>query len=151
MRRWAPWVVLAAVVIVVVAIAAWPSGDDSPAHRANALASELRCPDCESLSVADSNTPSAIAVRADIKDRIKAGESDSQIRGVYVDRYGQSILLKPANSGVSAIVWVLPVLVLVVGGSVLVLTLRRWRAEPRLQATEADRQLVEQEREVEHE
>jgi cytochrome c-type biogenesis protein CcmH len=146
-RRWAPWVVLAIVVIAVVAVAAWPSGTSSPAHRANALASELRCPDCESLSVADSNTPSAIAVRADIKARIKAGESDSHIRGVYVGLYGQSILLKPASSGVSAIVWVLPVLVLVVGGCLLVLALRRWRAEPRLHATDADREIVERERE----
>ena len=50
--------------MVVVAWVAWPSGAKSDAERAHALAAELRCPDCESLSAADSQTPLAVGMMA---------------------------------------------------------------------------------------
>ena len=62
-RAWLPWVVLGVVVVVVVGWVAWPSGAKSDPERARSLAAELRCPDCESLSAADSQTQSARAIR----------------------------------------------------------------------------------------
>ena len=109
-RSWIPWIVLGVVAVVVVAWVAWPSGSESDADRARALAAELRCPDCESLSAADSQTQSARAIRRDLRDRIVEGQSDAEIRQVYVDRYGESILLKPEQSGLGLLVWGLPVL-----------------------------------------
>ena len=55
------------------------------AARAHDLATELACPECEGLSVADSNAPTSRAIRADIKRRIAAGQSDAEIRQAYVD------------------------------------------------------------------
>ena len=92
--------------------------------------------------MADSAAQSARATRADLATRIRAGESDAHIRRVYVDRYGESVLLKPASNGVGVIVWALPVAALLLGAGALVLALRRWSREPRLEATEADEQLV---------
>ena len=97
--------------------------------------------------MADSNAPTSKAIRADIRRRIADGQSDAEIRQSYVDQYGESILLAPQSSGISLIVWVLPVLVLVARR-------RRHRAsrcarnrrEPRLHATDADESLVDRER-----
>jgi cytochrome c-type biogenesis protein CcmH len=147
-RKVWPWVALGIVVVVVLAIVAWPGGERSRAARAHDLAAELRCPECEGLSVADSNAPTSKAIRADIKQRIAHGESDDQIRQVYVDRYGQSILLSPQSSGIGLIVWVLPVLVLALGAAGLWFVLARARREPHLHATDADEVLVDHEREV---
>lgn len=146
MKTW-PWVLLAVIVIGVVAWAAWPDGGDrTDRERARDLAAELRCPDCEGLSVLDSSTSTARAIRADIRRQIDADASDEEVRQSYVDRYGESILLNPEGEGLGVLVWGLPVIVLLVGGGALVLALRRWRTQPVMHSTDADEELVARER-----
>jgi cytochrome c-type biogenesis protein CcmH len=145
-RRWWPWVLLAVVVGGVLVILLWPGGEPTRAERARDLASELKCPECEGLSVADSNAPTSVAIRADIKRRIDRGQSDAQIRQAYVDKYGEEILLSPESSGVGLLIWVLPVLVMALGAAGVWFALARARREPRLHATTADEVLVERER-----
>jgi cytochrome c-type biogenesis protein CcmH len=148
-RRWAPWGALGAVVVVVLAITLWPSGDRSAAARAHDLELQIKCPECQGLSVADSQATTSQAIRADIKKRIARGQSDARIRQVYVDTYGQSILLSPQDSGLGLIVWVLPVLVLALGSAGIVFALARNRREPHLHATPADEALIARERGIE--
>ncbi len=146
-RRLVPWIALALVVAATVAFVAWPrGGDPSPAAHARALAEEFRCPECQGLSAADSSAPTARAIRADIRERIEAGQSDGEIRQSMVDRFGESILLKPEGGGLGLLVWGLPVAALIVGGGGLVFVLRRGRREPALPVTDADRTLVERAR-----
>ena len=146
-RRWLPWIALGLVVAVALAVVVWPRGDRSPAERARALETQLKCPECEGLSVADSNAPTSRAIRTDVKQRIADGQSDAEIRQAYVDRYGEEILLQPQSSGISLLVWVLPVVVVVVGALGIGFVLARNRREPKLHATEADEQLVDRARE----
>ena len=147
LRRMLPWAALGVVVLVVLAWAAWPDGHSvTQRERARDLATELRCPDCEGLSVADSSTSSARAIRADLRRRLAAGETDEEVRRAYIDRYGESILLKPEGSGLGVLVWGLPVVVLVVGAGGLAMALARWRREPQLHATAADEALVDETR-----
>jgi len=145
-RRWGPWIALGIVVAIALAVVLWPNGDQSPAARAHALETELKCPECQGLSVAESQAPTSRAIRADIKRRIARGQSDAEIRQAYVEDYGESILLSPRDSGISLIVWVLPVVVLVLGATGIVFALRRNREEPHLHATDADERLVERTR-----
>jgi cytochrome c-type biogenesis protein CcmH len=146
-------VVWGGLVAVVVGAVAWAAldgrGRETSASRAADLAAELRCPDCEGLSVADSSTSTARAIRRDIRNRIDRDQSDEEIRQAYVDRYGESILLKPEGSGLGVLVWGLPVAALLLGAFGLVVALRRWRSEPRLHATAADEQLVTRARHTE--
>jgi cytochrome c-type biogenesis protein CcmH len=142
-RVWLPWAVLGAVLVVVlVSVAVRSQPSHSPAARANRLAHELRCPQCESQSVADSQSPSSVAIRSDIKRRIAAGESDGEIRAAYVAIYTQYILLSPDSRGIGLIVWGAPVAALVLGGGGLALALRRWARQPRLAASADDEELV---------
>ena len=147
-RKWGPWVALGAMVAVVLAILLWPGGSPTAAERARSLESELKCPECQGLSVADSQAPTSRAIRADIKKRIADGQSDEHIRQTYIDRYGESILLAPRSSGISLLVWVLPVLVVSLGATGIAFALARSRREIRLHATPADESLVERAREV---
>jgi cytochrome c-type biogenesis protein CcmH len=100
------------------------------------------------LSIADSSTSNAAAQRADIESRLRAGETEAQVRRAYVDRYGPSILLRPQNKGLGMLVWALPVGALVLGAGGLAVALRHWRGEPRLAASSADEQLVRRTREA---
>ena len=141
------WLGLTVVALVVVAVALWPrGGTPSIAARTRSLASELRCVDCEGLSVAESSTASARLVRRDIAQRLRDGQSVDEIRQHYVDNNGESILLKPSSNGIGVLVWALPVVALVVGAGGLALALRRWQCEPRLVATDADEALVAEHR-----
>jgi cytochrome c-type biogenesis protein CcmH len=142
-RRAAPWIALLLVVVGALFVATRGDGGSTTVNdRVRSIASELRCVDCQSQSVATSSTASARAFRADIRRRVEAGEGDGEIKRAFVDAYGEFILLKPTGSGLGVVVWGLPVLVLVLGGAGLFLALRRWHREPRLTATEADEQLV---------
>ena len=145
-RRWGPWIALGIVVAIALAVVLWPNGDQSPAARAHTLETELKCPECQGLSVAESQAPTSRAIRADIKRRIAQGQSDAEIRQAYVEDYGESILLSPRDSGISLIVWVLPVVVLALGATGIVFALRRNRGEPHLHPTDADERLVERTR-----
>ena len=145
-RRWGPWIALGAVVVVVLAITLWPGGDPSAAERARDLESQIKCPECQGLSVADSQATTSQAIRIDIKQRIARGQSDDTIRQAYVDRFGSSILLTPQSSGISLLVWVLPLIVLGLGAAGIVFVLARNRREPHLHATDADEALIARER-----
>jgi cytochrome c-type biogenesis protein CcmH len=144
-RRWLPALALAAVVAaaLVVGGAGRSHSSRSAPARAHAIASELRCPVCQSLSVADSPSETAKAIYEDIRRRVDAGESDAAIKAHYVGSYGQWVLLKPESSGMGAVVWVLPVTALLLGAGGLALAFRRWRREPARAATDEDRALVE--------
>lgn len=103
-----------ALLLVVLAVAlAIGSGIGSssrptPAQRVAALEADLRCPSCEDLSVAQSTTSSALAVRKEVGQLVAAGASDQQIDQRLVAQYGTSILLRPPTSGLGALVWILP-------------------------------------------
>jgi cytochrome c-type biogenesis protein CcmH len=142
-RTWGPWAVLGVLlVIALVVVVARSQPSDSPTARANRLAQELRCPTCESEAVANSQAPAAVAIRADIRRRIAAGESDGEIRAAVVQSYTQYVLLLPDGRGIGLVVWVVPLVVLFVGAAGLALALRRWRRQPRLAASAADEDLV---------
>src|SRR5262249_51994501 len=85
-RRWGPWIALGVVVAIALAVVLWPHGERSSAARAQDLETQLKCPECQGLSVADSQAPTSRAIRSDIKRRIAAGQSDEQIRQAYVDK-----------------------------------------------------------------
>jgi cytochrome c-type biogenesis protein CcmH len=148
-RRWGAWIALGVVVVIALAVVLWPNGSQSDSARAHDLETELKCPECQGLSVADSQAPTSRAIRADIKRRIAKGESDETIRQAYIDNYGESILLSPQDSGVSLLVWILPIVVVALGATGIVFALRRNRGEPSLHATAADERLVERERDDE--
>lgn len=145
-RRWLPWAALAVVVVVALAVATVPKGTQSLESHVRSIASELRCMECQGLSIADASSPTAEAAKADIKARIQRGESDDEIKAAYVAVNGEFVLLRPEGSGISLIVWVLPLAVLVVGAVGIGFAIRRWRREPRLAATAADAELVEEAR-----
>ena len=144
-RRILPGVALAAVVVVALVIggAGRDKGPRSPAARAESIAEDLRCPVCQGLSVADSHSPTAEAMREDIRRRVDAGESAASIKAHYVGSYGEWVLLRPEASGVGVLVWILPVGALLLAAGGLAFAFRRWRRQPAMVATDEDRALVE--------
>lgn len=141
----ASWMVMALVAAIALFVGA--AGDRAPqteAERVRSIASGVQCPTCQGLSAAESDAIAAQAVRDAIRDGIRDGRSDGEIRAFLVSRFGDEILLKPKATGISALVWALPVAALVVAAGGLVATFRRWRREQEGPGpTDEDRRLVE--------
>jgi len=98
--------------------------------RARALSGELRCLVCQNQSIDDSNADLAHDLRVLIRERLTAGDSDSQVLQFMVRRYGDFILLKPPVKPDTYVLWFGPFAVLVLGALGTALYLRRSRGAP---------------------
>jgi len=139
---WVPWIAMAVVVVVALAVGTLGGGTPSDEARAHAIEQTIRCPQCASQSVANSDTPSARGVKVVIRERIAKGNSDEEIRDFIASRYGRDVLLDPSGRGFGALVWGVPIAVAVIALFALVYRFRAWR--PGLaQVTQADRDIVD--------
>jgi cytochrome c-type biogenesis protein CcmH len=138
------WALLLVVVVTTLAIGVFTGR--TPAtnqERVTDLSQEIACPVCGGESVAQSNAPAAQNIRNEISRQVDAGRTDDEIRTYLAQQFGEDKLLRPGGEGVSALVWVLPVVAAVVAGAGLVLAFRRWSTTADVGApTEEDRELV---------
>jgi cytochrome c-type biogenesis protein CcmH len=93
--------------------------------RARDLSGDLRCLVCQNQSIDDSNAPLARDLRLLVRERLTAGDSDAEVRGYLVARYGDFILLKPPFELGTVLLWLTPFAVLIVGGIVAFARSRR--------------------------
>jgi cytochrome c-type biogenesis protein CcmH len=110
--------------------------------RARALSQELRCMVCQNQSIDDSDAPLARDLRILVRERLSAGDSDDQVIDFLVARYGEFVLLKPRLSWRTALLWLAP-FGLALLGAVGILVARR-RAAPNAPApltTDEERRL----------
>ena len=91
-----------------------------------ALASELRCPVCQGLSIQDSPSELSQEMRSLIHDQLKAGRTPDQVKSYFIDKYGEWILLEPPAKGFNLVVYALPVLAVLVGLLIVWRAVRRW-------------------------
>jgi len=141
--RWASWALMALVLTVSLVVAARPDGAvRTPEDRIFAIAETTKCPTCRSQSVAESEAPIAKEIRADIARRVESGDTDQQIRDYLRSRFGQEVELRPSATGVTGLVWVLPVVVVLLASVGLAMGFRRWRRTGAAPVTDADRAIV---------
>lgn len=99
---------LAVLVLLVIAMVGVLTADPAPPDRAYGLELQLRCPVCKSVSVAESGSETAVAMRAEVARQIAAGRADAQIVDYFRARYGDWVLLDPPLAGTTAAVWLIP-------------------------------------------
>jgi cytochrome c-type biogenesis protein CcmH len=102
--------------------------DPTMEQRARDLSQHLRCLVCQNQSIDDSDAGLARDLRLLVRERLKEGDSDSEVIDFLVKRYGEFVLLKPRFSWHTALLWAAPAAVLLAGVAGLVVALRRRRA-----------------------
>lgn len=122
-------------VIVALMLLSWPAAyavqpdeimsDPAKEARARDLSRELRCMVCQNQSIDDSDAPLARDLRLLVRERIAAGDSNSQVLDFLVVRYGEFVLLKPRFEPQTLLLWLLAPLLLAGGGLALWLQIRR--------------------------
>jgi len=142
-------VFVAAVLIASPAFAVQPDeimADPAKEARARDLSRELRCMVCQNQSIDDSEAPLARDLRLLVRERIAAGDSDSQVIDFLVARYGEFVLLKPRVNQHTLVLWLLPPLALFSGGLALWFYSRRRKSDGNatvLQLTEEEEARIE--------
>src|SRR5690606_36042664 len=99
-------------------------------QRFRDLTFELRCPKCQNQNIADSDAPIAMDMRREIHRMLEDGQSDGQIVGYLVDRYGDFVRYKPPVELRTLLLWYGPWALL--GGGLLalvVIVVRRRKVE----------------------
>ncbi len=102
------------------------------------VASDLRCPVCQGLSVADSPTASAQAMLNQVRDLLEQGYTTDQIFAYFEGSFGEFVRLMPRADGFNLVVWLGPVAVLIAGITVLAVRFRRSRPAPASAASEGE-------------
>src|SRR3546814_3061777 len=102
--------------------------------RARALSKEIRCLVCQSESIDTSNADLARDLRVLVRERLKAGDTDQEVRDYLVARYGDYVLLRPPMKLEAILLWFGPFLALFLGAGVVLYFARRGRDDPDRQA-----------------
>src|SRR6476661_710505 len=90
-------------------------------QRFKNLTQQLRCPVCQNETLADSNAELAQQMRDQIREQMKAGKTDDEIKAYLTQRYGDFPLYKPPVKPMTYFLWFGPFLLLVGGTAVLFL------------------------------
>ena len=107
--------------------------------RARAISLGLRCLVCQNQSIDDSGATLAKDLRVIVRERIVAGETDTQVTDYVVSRYGNFVLLKPPFQADTALLWILPFAMLIVA---LGLVYRYLRQQPQLNEADANNDIL---------
>lgn len=145
MRRNAVTVTCLAGIVILLGVAAallLGAGGGS-SDRAYELDQRLRCPVCKSVSIAESPSETATAMRQVVQEQVAAGRSDQQILDFFRARYGDWVLLDPPARGRTLWVWLLPAIGLLTGASALTALVRHRRTSVPPLPEESRRELAQ--------
>jgi len=119
------WILVAVVALVALGIGSVHPAQPSSAARIAHLDSVIKCPSCVDLSIAQSDAPIAVGLRAEVAAWVHEGLSNTRIEQLVAARFGEQGLLVPSGSGTDILLWAVPATV--VGGACCLLAVYLWR------------------------
>jgi cytochrome c-type biogenesis protein CcmH len=126
---------LLAVIALVTLLAAGCGGEDDTTPTLAELETELICPTCQT-TLELSNSPVAERMRVFIRERIAAGDTESEIKDALVADFGEGVLAAPPKQGFNLLAWVLPLAAGALAVAALAVALRRWSRARREEVAE---------------
>lgn len=130
---------------MVLAKDAVPLADDPVIEqRLIVISEEMRCLVCQNESLAGSRSDLANDLRREIRNLIKEGKTDDQIRSFMVERYGDFVLYRPPVKPITWFLWIGPFVILLAGIIGLMVYLRRRNQNvPSTKLSEADNRRID--------
>jgi len=103
----------------------YPFATEQQEQQFQTLTSELRCLVCQNESLAASDATLAVELRQQIYAKVKAGQTNAQIKHYMVARYGDFVLFKPPVNHRTYVLWFGPIILLLVAFLILIMAIRR--------------------------
>lgn len=100
-------------------------GDKELEVRAQAVMRQLRCLVCQNQSIVESDAELAADLRNIVRELVSEGKSDEEILTFMTSRYGDWVLLKPPFKAATAVLWLGPAILLILGGFLVFRTITR--------------------------
>ena len=125
--------VLAVMILTIPAFAVQPDEilpDAQLEQRARTISANLRCLVCQNQSIDDSDASLAKDLRILVRERLKAGDTDQQVKEFLVARYGNFILLKPPFEWDTLLLWLSPFAILGLGAAAILTARRKGADQP---------------------
>ena len=113
--------------------------DPAQEARARAIFADVRCLVCQNESIDESEAELAGDLRHIVREQVKAGRSDVDIKRFLTDRYGEFVLMTPKFSLGNLALWGGPFAVVLLGGGLLFARLRNRAPDEALSPEEARR------------
>ncbi len=126
---------MASAILLLVPLLAAPSAQAAPHASFSQIEGDMMCVVCHEPLV-EANSPEAVDERNYIRALIAKGEDKRQIESAMVAAYGPAVLALPPAHGFNLLVYVVPPLLVVVGITVVLVTLPRWRGRRRAAAAQ---------------
>jgi cytochrome c-type biogenesis protein CcmH len=104
--------------IFFVGVATQSRADDADAQlesRFRAFVQHVRCLVCQNEALSDSRAELAVDLRREIREQMKAGNSNEEITAFLTDRYGDFVLYRPPLKPTTYALWFGPFLLLAGG------------------------------------
>ncbi|MBL3551976.1 cytochrome c-type biogenesis protein CcmH [Rhodovulum sulfidophilum] len=101
--------------------------DPAEEARAREISKEIRCLVCRNESIDDSNADLARDLRLLVRERIEAGDSNTEVVDYLVARYGEYVLLKPTATGSNLVLYIAGPAMLLLGLGVAAFYIRSRR------------------------
>ncbi len=129
---------LALACVGAFAAEALPASDD-PALEARVMkiSNELRCLVCQNETIAASHAELAVDLRRQVREMLQNGQNEQQVVDYMTARYGDFVLYRPPFKPLTALLWIGPGAMVVLGLGTLFVVLRR-RSRLADEAFEAD-------------
>jgi cytochrome c-type biogenesis protein CcmH len=109
------------------------------------ISQELRCLVCQNESLASSHAELADDLRREVRDLIRSGKSDQEIKDFLVSRYGDFVLYRPEVKPLTWVLWFGPFFLLALATVFLAVYLLQRRAlTAPVALSDADRTRAEQ-------
>jgi cytochrome c-type biogenesis protein CcmH len=130
MKQKRPLFIAIAVIAIVGAIWSYVFLSTPPQQtldqQAHDVGEQLKCPVCQSESVADSTSTLAQQMRVIIRQQLQSGKSEQEVIAYFQARYGNQIVWSPQWQGISMLAWLVPIVLLLGGFILLFFVLRNW-------------------------
>jgi cytochrome c-type biogenesis protein CcmH len=85
----------------------------------------LRCLVCQGQSIADSNSDFAATIKLVVQDQFNNGKTEEEVYNFLISKYGEWIVYQPTFNKNNFLLWVLPYAVLIFGGFIIFLIVRK--------------------------
>jgi cytochrome c-type biogenesis protein CcmH len=92
------------------------------------ISQELRCLVCQNESLASSHAELADDLRNEVRELLRSGKSDREVKDFLVARYGDFVLYRPEVKPLTWVLWFGPFVLLVMAAIFLGVYLRQRRA-----------------------